>query len=150
MKSLIALMMLTSFSAFASLQDTLIDARSNDDDIKKALYLDVLNGTFKCVGSWNNSFALISLLKRPSMLDSKFTLFESATNPSIIAEGGSDGKKMVFTFYISEDLMKVKSFRYQEWEISKEEVNVGTLMKPVFEILDTRRYEKMSNCTRQY
>jgi hypothetical protein len=133
MKILLAFFVLTSFSAFAALQDTLNDLNSNDENVKKALVLEASQGKYLCSGKWPSSSSVDPKFILMPEYNWKSTYLTSNTTPTILVEGKTSGDiKLIYTFYLSQDLMKVNSFKYQEWKVTMGEKNIGTLVEPVF------------------
>jgi WD40 repeat protein len=148
MKILLAFLVLTSFSAFANLDDTLNNSYSNDENIKKALLLEVSEREFICSGQWNEIDPVMSMFR--GNFNWKFSYSTSNTNPAIIADGYLDANlKYVITFNLSQDLKTVNSFKWEAFAIKVVEENVGTLWEPRFEKKETLTDKGSTTCERE-
>lgn len=166
MKSLVfGLVLLTAIPSFASkLESSLAQAygitlgEPISGELKanviKALKEEITRGAFDC--AWNvkngpSNTDIKSQLK--TILDDQptiITIDEVQNQPIISAiNPQSESLEVTIDFTTSSDLKKIIRVDARKESIEKKEVNVGTLIKPVFQVQEVRTATLKGNCAVQ-
>lgn len=155
MKSLITgLLLLSSLSIFAStvpLNIAIMKSGSSQSAgqvtevqsklIKKAIAEQLLKAEINCGRDINKSL-LIS-----NVNDSVVSVSEDLLQPIIVSIFKFGNKQQILNFTTSPDFKKILQLDAEIVEILTEEVNVGTLLNPIFETQTTTKSHGKTVCT---
>jgi hypothetical protein len=114
---------------------------SNSESIKNALILDLKKYYFECKTSWESGQSITDNIMSRSiemLKDSRTTVVEVKDDPSgptieLLFKPGTD-EETNLSFWITNDLKKIKSFNTLKYKITEKERNNGTVLEPEIEV----------------